>query len=103
YAHPAAEPEYEPTIVAVTVVDFNEAQKIGEPFRDGDAVVFEVTDAEFDVANRFIDFAAGLCFCLLGKMLNLTRVMDTDRRVFAIVPECAVIPTVEIEDVAGLR
>lgn len=82
---------------------FNQAQKIGEPFRDGDAVVFEVTDADFDVAKRFIDFAAGLCFGLRGKMLNLTRDMDTDRRVFAIVPEGAVIPTVELEDVAGLR
>ena len=103
YARTIAEPEFEPTIVAVTVVAFNQAQKIGEPFRDGDAVVFEVTDADFDVAKRFIDFAAGLCFGLRGKMLNLTRDLDTDRRVFAIVPEDAVIPTAELEDVAGLR
>ena len=55
------------------------------------------------MAKRFIDFAAGRCFGLRGKMLNLTRDMDTDRRVFGIVPEGAVIPTVELEDGAGLR
>ncbi|MDY3127814.1 MAG: cell division protein SepF [Corynebacterium sp.] len=103
YAHAVAEPEFEPTIVAVSVHSFNQAKQIGEAFRDGDAVVFEVTDADFAIAKRLIDFAAGLCLGLSGRMLNLTRDLDTDRKVFAIVPEQMSVPTIELENAAGLN
>lgn len=95
--------EPEPTIVPISLTSYNDAQKVGEPFREGDAVVFELTDASHDAAKRFIDFAAGLCFALRGRMVNLTKGMDTDRRVFAIVPENATIPTRDLEYAAGLR
>ena len=35
--------EFVPTIVAISLTSFNDAAKVGEPFRDGDAVVFELT------------------------------------------------------------
>ncbi|ATZ05006.1 cell division protein SepF [Corynebacterium striatum] len=100
---PALEEEFVPTIVALSLVSFDDAAKVGAPFRDGDAVVFELTDADKASAKRFIDFAAGLCFGLEGRMLNLTKGMDTDRRVFAIVPKGADISTLELERAAHLR
>ena len=95
--------ELAPTIVPISLTSFNEAQGVGEPFRDGDVVVFELTDADFKVAKRIIDFAAGLCFGLRGSMMNLTKKMDTARRVFAIVPEDTHVSTFDLERAAGLR
>lgn len=94
---------YEPTIVPVSLVSYKEATKIGEPFRDGDAVVFELTDAEKSDAKRLIDFAAGLCFAARGKMVNLTSGMQTERRVFAILPADCTISTLELERAGRLR
>ncbi|MDO5031396.1 cell division protein SepF [Corynebacterium sp.] len=103
YEQPAEEANFAPTIVALSVVSFNDAAKVGAPFRDGDAVVFELTDAERPAAKRFVDFAAGLCFALEGRMMNLTKGMDTNRKVFAIVPKGADISTLELERAAHLR
>lgn len=97
------EEEFVPTIVALSLVSFNDAAKVGGPFRDGDAVVFELTDADRGSAKRFVDFAAGLCFALEGRMKNLTKSMDTSRKVFAIVPKGADISAVELERAAHLR
>ena len=66
-------------------------------------MVFELTDADRGSAKRFVDFAAGLCFALEGRMKNLTKGMDTSRKVFAIVPKGADISTVELERAAHLR
>ena len=105
YAPRRAPQSYEPAPVheAISLTAFNDAAKVGEPFRDGDAVVFELTDAEKATAKRFIDFAAGLCFGLEGRMLNLTKGMDTERKVFSIVPKSADIAKHELERAAGLR
>lgn len=93
---------YAPEIVAVEPTSYSEATRIGEPFRDGDAVTFEITDTDAAVAKRIIDFAAGLCFASRGKMHNLARELDTDRRVFAVVPEHADITVEELQLAAGL-
>lgn len=94
--------EYEAEIVAVEPRSYSEATRIGEPFRDGDAVTFELTDTDSAVAKRIIDFAAGLCFASRGKMHNLVRGLDTDRRVFAVVPENADFTVEELQLAAGL-
>lgn len=95
--------EFAPTIVPISLTSYTEAAGIGDPFRDGDAVVFELTDADKANAKRLIDFAAGLCFGLRGQMKNLTKKMDTERVVFAIIPENAKLSTIELERAAGLR
>ncbi|AJI79323.1 cell division protein SepF [Corynebacterium singulare] len=92
---------YEPTIVPVSLVSYKAATKIGEPFSNGDAVVFERADPEKSDAKRLIDFAAGLCFAARGKMVNLTSGMQTERRVSAIPPSDCTISTLELES-AGL-
>ena len=95
---------YQPIIVPVSLVSYREATKVGAPFRDGDAVVFEVTDAKPGHDKRLIDFAAGLVYAFEGsRMLKLTSGMDTDRLVFAIIPPEVDIDRSELERIAGLR
>lgn len=93
---------YEAEIVAVEPRSYSEATRIGEPFRDGDAVTFELTDTDSAVAKRIIDFAAGLCFASRGKMHNLGRELDTERRVFAVVPADADFTVEDLQLAAGL-
>lgn len=90
-AYEPAPRAYEPTIVPVLIRAFDEANLIGEPFRDGDAVVFDLEDLDGADARRVVDFAAGLCFALRGRMERL------DSRVFAIVPENADITGYELK------
>ena len=92
-----------PALVTATPRDYNDAREIGEPFRDGDAVIMDMTRLEPADAKRLVDFAAGLCFALRGTMHNLSRGLDTDRRVFAIVPENSGIAQSELERAAHLR
>lgn len=108
YSRPEREerPQYqapEPKLVAVEVSSYSQAAQIGEPFRDGDAVVFDLTRMEPGDNKRIVDFAAGLCYALRGKMVNVTRNIDTDRTVFAITPEGAEFSQIELERAAKLR
>lgn len=93
---------FTPEIVTTAPRSYNDAKEIGEPFRDGDAVVMDLSDLDASDAKRVVDFAAGLCFALRGSMLNLTRGTGSRRRVFAIVPENARISTDELKRAAHL-
>ena len=90
-------------IVSVEVTSYSQAAEIGEPFRDGDAVVFDMTRMEPGDNKRIVDFAAGLCYALRGKMVNVSKHVETDRRVFAITPEGSNFSQIELERAAGLR
>ena len=98
-------PSYRSTTHIVTAAprNYNDAKEIGEPFRDGDAVVMDLTDLEAADAKRIVDFAAGLCFALRGNMHNLSRDANTRKRVFAIVPENATVGKDDLKRAAGLR
>ncbi|QGU04998.1 cell division protein SepF [Corynebacterium comes] len=97
-------PRYaEPKLVAVEVTTYNQAADIGEPFRNGDAVVFDLSRMEPGDNKRIVDFAAGLCFALRGRMINVSKHVETDRRVFAITPEGANFSQIELERASGLR
>lgn len=93
---------FTPEIVTTAPRSYNDAKEIGEPFRDGDAVVMDLSDLEAADAKRVVDFAAGLCFALRGSMQNLSRGTGSRRRVFAIVPENARITTDELKRAARL-
>lgn len=86
---------YEPTIVAEKLSGYTESARIGEPFRDGDIVVFTLAMGA-DEARRVVDFAAGLCFALNGRMRKVST------GVFALVPDGVKISTVELERAAEL-
>lgn len=88
---------YQATIVTVNLNSFEDAQEIGAAFRDGDAVIFDMSRLTREEARRIVDFAAGLCFALRGKMQKL----DSDN--FAIIPETANISISELERAARIR
>ena len=94
--------DYSAAIISVRPRDYNDAKEIGEPFRDGDAVVMDLSSVDRPTAMRLIDFAAGLCFAARGKMHKLSRTGD-DQLVFAIVPENARTTVGELERAAHLR
>ena len=90
---------YTSRIVTVELASYTEATRVGEPFRDGNAVVFDLSRMEHGEARRIIDFAAGLCFVVRGQMKKLDA---ADRTLFAIVPEGASVSTLELERAAGI-
>ncbi|MCT1451491.1 MULTISPECIES: cell division protein SepF [unclassified Corynebacterium] len=94
--------DYSAAIISVRPRNYNDAKEIGEPFRDGDAVVMDLSDVDKPTAMRLIDFAAGLCFAARGKMHKLSRTGDA-HLVFAIVPENARTTVSELERAAHLR
>ena len=68
--------DYSAAIISVRPRNYNDAKEIGEPFRDGDAVVMDLSNVDKPTAMRLIDFAAGLCFAARGKMHKLSRTGD---------------------------
>ena len=96
------ERDYTAAIISVRPRNYNDAKEIGEPFRDGDAVVMDLSAVDKPTAMRLIDFAAGLCFAARGKMHKLSRTGD-EHLVFAIVPENARTTVGELERAAHLR
>ena len=88
---------YEAAVVRVSLRSYTEASRIGEPFRDGDVVVFDITEVQSADAKRIVDFAAGVCFGLRGKMEKVAP------RVVAVIPENAHVSQMELERAANLR
>ena len=95
--YPAPPRVYEAAVVRVSLRSYTEASRIGEPFRDGDVVVFDITEVQSADAKRIVDFAAGVCFGLRGKMEKVAP------RVFAVIPENAHVSQMELERAANLR
>ena len=91
YQRESVELPFETSIVSVEVFSYNEAAKIGSAFRDGEAVIFDLSDMPNDIAKRVLDFSGGLAFALHGK---IKRLVD-DHRVFGLIPEDA---TVNFDD-----
>lgn len=59
---------------------YSEAREIGENFRDGDIVVFDLVDLEPGERKRYLDFVAGLAFALRGRI-------EADGTRFTLLPE----------------
>ena len=89
-----ADRHYEPSVVTVRLNSYQEARQLGEPVRDGDAVVFDMTAMDTADARRIVDFAAGLVFGARGTMEKVAR------KTFAIIPEGADITLAELERAA---
>ena len=74
---PVAEPEPAPKepyrIFTVHPRTYNEARQIGERFREGRAVIMNLTELEDADAKRLVDFAAGLIFGLRGSIERVTN------------------------------
>ena len=64
----------------VQPTNFNDAQEVGDKFKDGTSVLMNLTASDRELARRLIDFASGLAYGLGGSM---QPVADT---VFLITP-----------------
>lgn len=54
--------------VTVRPSNFNQAQEIGDCFREGVPVIVNLEDIDPGMSRRIIDFASGLCYALGGTM-----------------------------------
>ena len=97
---PAARPN--PSVVVPLLHSYRDAKQVGEPFRNGDIVIMDLTNMKKLDAKAYIDFASGMCMALFGQMHNLSRGLDVDRRVFAIVPQGADVTVRELRREAHL-
>ncbi|HYY44703.1 MAG TPA: cell division protein SepF [Actinomycetota bacterium] len=52
----------------VSPSSFNDAQEIGDKFRDGFSVIMNLQAADPELARRIVDFASGLAYGLEGSM-----------------------------------
>jgi cell division inhibitor SepF len=48
--------------------NFNDAQELGDKFREGYSVIMNLQAADADLSRRLIDFASGLVYGLAGSM-----------------------------------
>lgn len=60
---------------------FNDAQEVGDRFRQGVSVLMNLSSADPDLSRRLIDFASGLAYGLGGSMQPVAD------RVFLITPQ----------------
>jgi cell division inhibitor SepF len=52
----------------VQPTSFNDAQEVGDKFKDGFSVLMNLSSAEPELSRRLIDFASGLAYGLNGAM-----------------------------------
>ena len=60
-----------PQVVVPT--SFNDAQDVGDMFREKKPVIVNMQTAERDLARRMIDFSSGLCYGLGGQMEKVAK------------------------------
>lgn len=69
-----------PRVHLVQPTAFNDAQEIGDKFRDGFSVLMNLQSADQELGRRLVDFASGLAYGLGGSMQPVAE------RVFLITP-----------------
>jgi cell division inhibitor SepF len=69
-----------PRVHLVTPNAFNDAQEIGDEFRQGHSVLMNLQSAGPDLSRRIVDFASGLAYGLSGAMQPVAE------KVFLITP-----------------
>ncbi|MDQ3986946.1 MAG: cell division protein SepF [Actinomycetota bacterium] len=73
-------PSQIPRFHLVQPTAFNDAQEIGDKFREGFSVIMNLQTADHDLSRRLVDFASGLAYGLGGSM------QPAAERVFLITP-----------------
>ena len=81
--------EAAPRVHLVQPTSFNDAQEIGDRFREGFSVLMNLQSADQELGRRLVDFASGLAYGLHGSM------QPAADRVFLITPRDV---TVSAED-----
>jgi cell division inhibitor SepF len=57
-----------PRFHLVHPTSFNDAQEVGDKFREGFSVIMNLTSADRELGRRLVDFASGLAYGLGGSM-----------------------------------
>jgi cell division inhibitor SepF len=65
----------------VSPAAFNDAQEIGDKYREGFSVIMNLAGASPEIARRLVDFASGLAYGLAGSMQQVAE------RVFLLTPQ----------------
>lgn len=58
--------------IVVSPATFDEAQEVGDHFKQRQPVIVNLQDASSDLRRRLVDFAAGLCYALDGQVERVT-------------------------------
>lgn len=58
--------------IVVSPATFDEAQEVGDHFKQREPVIVNLQDASSDLRRRLVDFAAGLCYALDGQVERVT-------------------------------
>ncbi len=66
---------YPSSIVNISAHSYSDAKRVGEAFRDGDAIVLDLRDLPRDEAKRFVDFSAGLVMAVDGDLWKLDNMV----------------------------
>jgi cell division inhibitor SepF len=77
---PGGGKEGAPRVHLVQPSSFNDAQEIGDKFREGFSVLMNLQSADQELGRRLVDFASGLAYGLQGSM------QPAADRVFLITP-----------------
>ena len=56
---------------AVSPETFGDAQDIGDRFKSGQPVIVNLQAVDRDLRRRLVDFSAGLCYAIGGKMVRV--------------------------------
>ncbi len=83
--------------VAVLPIDaFEDVERIGERYRSGQPVLFDLRDCDGAVARRVLDFVSGVTYALRGRLL------PAGKRCFLLVPDGVEVPSEERHRLADM-
>lgn len=80
----------------VRVTRFDDIEEIGQRYRSGEPVVFDLATVDATTARRAVDFASGLVYALRGRLEKVGG------RAFLVVPSGTILATDEQQRLRGL-
>jgi cell division inhibitor SepF len=83
-------------VAVLPVTAFDEVERVGERYRSGQPVLFDLRDADGAVARRVLDFVSGVTYALRG------RLVPAGTRSFLLVPDGVEIPREERHRLADM-
>lgn len=76
-------------VAVLPIAAFEDVERIGERYRSGQPVLFDLRECESGTARRVLDFVSGVTYALRG------RLMPAGKRCFLLVPDGVELPLSE--------
>lgn len=83
-------------VATVGVEAFEDVERIGERYRAGQPVLFDLSQVDKAVSRRVIDFVSGITYALRGRLVK------AGSRAFLLIPEGVEVPTDERHRLAAM-